>query len=60
MLDPRYAKNVIRYTFQQIYAERQPESRFRAMTFGRDVTVDDGSNYATLHEVNVRIKIKNK
>ena len=30
------------------------------MKFGRDVTVDDGGNYVTFHELNVRIKIKNK
>ena len=30
----------------RLYAERQPESRFRVMKFGpRDVTVDDGGNY---------------
>ena len=39
----------------------QPEpSRFCVMKFGRDVTVDDGDNYFTFHERNVRIKIKNK
>ena len=37
-----------------------PESRFRLMKFGRDVTLDDGGNYFTFHELNVRIKIKNK
>ena len=52
----RYAKNVIRYAFQHIYVESQRES-FRVMKFGY-VTVDDGGNYVTFHEVNVRIKIK--
>ena len=56
--DPRYAKNVIRYAFQHIYAKRQPESRFRVMKFGRDVTVDDGGNYVTFYELSVHIKIK--
>ena len=55
-LDPRHAKNVIRYAFQHIYAERQPESRFCIMKFGHD----DGSNYITFHELNVHIKTKNK
>ena len=59
-LDPRHAKNVIRYAFQHIYAERQPESRFRVMKFGRDVTEDDRGNYVTFHELNVCMKIKNK
>ena len=59
-LDLRHAKNVIRYTFQHIYAERQPEPSFRVMKFGRDVTVDEGDNYVMFHELKVRIKIKNK
>ena len=29
----------------RLYAERKPESRFRVMKVGRDVTVDDGGNY---------------
>ena len=29
----------------RLYAERQPESRFRVMKVGRDVTVDDDGNY---------------
>ena len=29
------------------------------MRFGRDETVDDGGNYVTFYELNVRIKIKN-
>ena len=28
------------------------------MKFGRDVTVDDGDNYVTFHELNVRIRLK--
>ena len=31
---------------------------FRVMKFGHHVTVDDGSNYVTFHQLNVRIKIK--
>ena len=41
----------------RLYAERQPESRFLVMKFGRDVTVDDGGNYVTFHDLNFRIKI---
>ena len=37
-----------------------PNSRFRVMKFGRDVTVDAGGNYVKFHELNVRIEIKNK
>lgn len=33
-----------------LYAEGEPESRFRVMKFGRDLTVDDGGNYVTFHE----------
>ena len=29
------------------------------MKLGRYVIVDDGGNYATFHELNIRIKIKN-
>ena len=29
----------------RLYAERKPESRFRVMKVGRDVTVHDGGNY---------------
>ena len=43
----------------RLYAERQPESRFRVMKVGRDVTVDDDGNYMSRF-MNVRIKIKNK
>ena len=57
-LNPRHAKNVIRYAFRHIYAERQPGSCFRIMKFGCDVTVDGGGNYVMFHELNVRIKIK--
>ena len=31
---------------------------FRVIKVGCYVTVDDGSNYVTFHELNVRIKIK--
>ena len=40
-LQPRYAKNVIRYAFML----KGSQSRFRVMKVGRDVTVDDGGNY---------------
>ena len=30
------------------------------MKLGRYVTIDDGGNYATFHELNIRITIKNK
>ena len=33
-----------------LYAKGEPESRFREMKFGRDLTVDDGGNYVTFHE----------
>ena len=32
--------------------------KVRVMKFGCYVTVDDGGNYVTFHELNVRIKIK--
>ena len=33
----------------RLYAERQPESRFRVMKVGRDVTVDDDGESTTSH-----------
>ena len=57
---PAKEYNLIRSAFQRIFAERQSESRFRVIRFVRDVTVDDGGNYVTFHELNVRINIKNK
>ena len=39
------------------YADRR-ESRFGVIKVGCYVTVDDGGNYVTFHELNVRIKIK--
>ena len=44
-LDPRHAKNVIRYAF-------------RVINFGGDVAVDDGGNHVTFYGPNVCIKIK--
>ena len=37
--------NVQRPNQIRLYSERQPESRFRVMKVGRNVTVDDGGNY---------------
>ena len=34
---------------------RAPRVKFRVMKFGCYVTVDDGGNYVTFHELNVRI-----
>ena len=57
---PRYSYKIYSYKRKRVYmlnAKRRPESRFRVMKFGRDVTVDDGGNCVTFHELNVRIKI---
>ena len=35
---------------------RKARVTFRVMQLGRYVIVDDGSNYVTYHELNVRIK----
>ena len=47
------------YACMYAYAERQPESPFRVMKFGRNVTVDDGGNYVMFYELNVCVKIEN-